>query len=79
MGEKLVKRIRRDNKRALKAMVKSGITIDATPATLAAELESEAEGVRTDLVGKTYTQEELDAVIEYRDEYRAGRKKTRTK
>ncbi len=77
MGATLVKRVRKDNARALTAMVKAGITIVDTPPALATEFEAHAKSVWKDLVGKVYTQEELDMVIRYRDEYRAAQRKKR--
>jgi TRAP-type C4-dicarboxylate transport system substrate-binding protein len=79
LGTKLVKRVRKDNERALKAMVKAGISIDTTPPALATWFEREARGVWKDLAGTVYTEEELETVLKYRDEYRAKQKKKRGK
>ncbi len=79
MGHKLVTRVRKDNERALRAMVKAGITIDTTPPALATWFEREARGVWKDLAGKVYSEAELEAVLKYRGEYRDSQKKKRRK
>ena len=70
-----IKRIRKDNARALKAMVKNGLTIIPVPEDVDAKLREKAEQLRVDLLDDVFTQEELDLVLEYRAEYRANQKK----
>jgi TRAP-type C4-dicarboxylate transport system substrate-binding protein len=78
MGKTLVKRVRKDNERALKAMQKNGIKVIDTPPAMAKQFETEAHKVWQELAGSLYSKEELAMVIKYRDEYRAqaGTKKT---
>lgn len=70
-GKALLKRVRKDNKRALKAMKKSGIKVIETPAAMEKALRADAEKIWQELVGKVYTQEELDMVLKARAEFRA--------
>jgi hypothetical protein len=67
--------IRKANEDAKGTMAKKGITVVQTPATLVDDFTKQAQDVWKDLVGKIYTQEELDMVIKYRDEYRSKHKK----
>lgn len=62
--------IRRDNKRAHKAIIRAGIKVVATPAATEAEFQSFAEEVWTEMVGTLYSQKDLDRVLKYRAEYR---------
>jgi len=73
--KKNIERVRRDNRRALRAMIKDGLTIVPIPEELDKQLRRQAEQLREELVGKLYSQEELDMVLQYRDEYRAAQKK----
>ncbi|MCP4444847.1 MAG: hypothetical protein GY811_05810 [Myxococcales bacterium] len=63
--------VRRDNKRAHKAIVRAGVKVIETPAATQAEFQKIAETVWTDMVGKLYSQKDLDRVLRYRAEYRA--------
>ena len=70
----LRKTVRRDNKRAHKAMVRAGVKVIETPAAAKAEFQKVAEEVWTEMVGKLYSQKDLDRVLKYRAEYRAKNK-----
>ncbi|HEU0034144.1 MAG TPA: TRAP transporter substrate-binding protein DctP [Kofleriaceae bacterium] len=74
-AKKLRKVIRKANEDAKGTMTRKGITVVTTPAATIDEFEKAALAVHKDLVGKVYSQEELDMVIKYRDEYRAKNKK----
>lgn len=63
--------VRRDNKRAHKAIVRAGVKVIETPPEAKAEFQKIAETVWTDMVGKLYSQKDLDRVLKYRAEYRA--------
>ena len=52
-------------------MTRKGITVVQTPVAMVSAFEKQAQEVWKQLVGKVYTQQELDMVIKYRDEYRA--------
>jgi len=81
-GKRLRKAIRAENETAKKVMVSKGVKVVETPADMVDQFRKDAEQVWTDLVGKVYTQDELDMVKKYRDEYRAkngGAKATATK
>jgi TRAP-type C4-dicarboxylate transport system substrate-binding protein len=73
--KKLRKVIRKANQDALKTMTRKGLTIVPTPPAMVAEFEKTAQEVWKELVGKVYSQQELDMVIKYRDEFRAKAKK----
>lgn len=70
-GKKLIKRVRKDNERAFKAMKKSGVKLIESPPAMVDELRTEAEAVWKDLSGDVFTKEELEMVLKYRDEFRA--------
>ncbi|MEZ4359340.1 MAG: TRAP transporter substrate-binding protein DctP [Kofleriaceae bacterium] len=72
MGDKLRAAIRKENENAQKTMTRKGVTISATPEDMKAEFKKNAEEVWTSLVGKMYSQAELDMVLKYRAEYRAA-------
>ncbi len=63
--------VRRDNKRAHKAIVRAGVKVIETPAATVAEFQEIAEKVWKEMVGKLYSQKDLDRVLKYRAEYRA--------
>jgi TRAP-type transport system periplasmic protein len=69
--KKLRKVIRKANDEAAKTMARKGVTTVASPPAMVSEFEKAAQEVWKDLVGKVYTQAELDEVIKWRDEYRA--------
>jgi TRAP-type C4-dicarboxylate transport system substrate-binding protein len=74
-AKKLRKVIRKANEDAKGTMTRKGITVVPTPATMVDEFTKQSLQVQKDLVGKIYSQEELDMVIKFRDEYRAKHKK----
>jgi TRAP-type C4-dicarboxylate transport system substrate-binding protein len=75
-AKKLRKVIRRANEDARTTMIKKGITVVDTPPAMVDEFTKLALTVHKDLVtAKVYSQDELDMVIKYRDEYRAKNKK----
>ena len=71
----LKKAVRKDNKESEKQLKRKGITITTTPPEMVTAFQTAAEKVWQSLVGKLYTQKDLDKVIKYRDEYRAKNKK----
>jgi len=74
-SKKLRKVIRKANDDAKATMIKKGVTVIQTPAAMVDEFTKNSEEVRKALVGKVYSQEDLDTVIKFRDEYRAKNKK----
>jgi TRAP-type C4-dicarboxylate transport system substrate-binding protein len=71
MGAKVRVGVRKDNKDAQKQMIQKGVKVVETPAAMVDEFTKASQDVWKDLVGKVYTQAELDMVLKYRDEYRA--------
>ena len=74
-SKRLRKVIRKANEEAKATMTKRGIVIVKTPPDTIAAFEKAAAEVQKSLVGKVFSQAELDMVIKYRDEYRAKNKK----
>jgi TRAP-type transport system periplasmic protein len=72
-GKKLRKAIRKENTSAQKVMTGKGVKVVATPTDMVDAFRKDAEAIWKDLVGKVYSQDELDQVIKYRDEYRASK------
>jgi len=70
-SKKLRKVIRKANEDAKTTMTRKGITVTKTPVAMVADFEKNAQEVWKELVGKVYTQAELDMVLKYREEYRA--------
>jgi TRAP-type C4-dicarboxylate transport system substrate-binding protein len=71
IGDDLMKKIRLDNERAKKAMVKSGVQFVATPPALVDKLETTAHDVWKELSGgKLYSSELFDRVQKYLAEAR---------
>jgi TRAP-type C4-dicarboxylate transport system substrate-binding protein len=71
---KLRKTIRKDNLRALKSITRGGVKIvDSSPA-MVAEFEKVAQAIWKEQAGKVYSQDDLDKVLKYRDEFRKGAK-----
>lgn len=66
----LRKHIRKDNKSSEKQMKRKGVTIVTVKADMIADFTTAAEKVWTNLVGKVYSQDELDMVLKYRKEFR---------
>jgi len=70
-ARKLRKTIRKANDQAKTTMTRKGIQVVTTPPAMVDEFTKNATAVHKELVGKVYSQEELDMVIKYRDEFRA--------
>jgi TRAP-type transport system periplasmic protein len=70
-AKKLRKVIRKANEDAKGTMTKKGVTVVQTPPAMVDDFTKQALQIHKDLVGKIYTQAELDMVIKYRDEFRA--------
>jgi TRAP-type C4-dicarboxylate transport system substrate-binding protein len=76
MGAKVRVGVRKDNKDAQKQMLQKGVKVIPTPPAMVAEFTKTSQEVWKELVGKVYSQAELDMVLKYRDEYRAKKKPT---
>ncbi len=74
-SRKLRKTIRKANEDSKDTMTRKGVTVVQTPVAMVDDFTKQAQDSWKDLVGKIYTQDELDMVIKYRDEYRAKHKK----
>jgi TRAP-type C4-dicarboxylate transport system substrate-binding protein len=72
---KLRRTIRKANEDSKDTMTRKGVTIVTTPQAMVDEFTKGSLDVWKELVGKVYSQEDLDTVIKYRDEYRAKHKK----
>lgn len=70
-AKKLLKAVRKDNDQSLKQMIRKGVKQVATSADMVTDFTNAAQATWKALVGKTYSQDELDDVLKYRDEYRA--------
>jgi len=70
-ARKLRKVIRKANEDAKATMTRKGITVVPTPVAMVDEFTKKSQESWKELVGKIYSQEELDMVLKYRDEYRA--------
>jgi len=73
LGMRLLRSVRRDNRRALDAMAKAGISVVEPPEELARTFERRARATWDRLAGSVFTQDELDMVLRFRNEYRARR------
>jgi TRAP-type C4-dicarboxylate transport system substrate-binding protein len=69
-AKKLRKVIRQANEEAKGTMARDGVSIVTTPAAMVDEFTKTAQDIWKELVGKVYSQEELDMVLKYRDDYR---------
>lgn len=74
-AKKLRKVIRKANEDAKSTMTRKGITVVQTPVTMIDEFTKDSKEAWQELVGKIYSQDELNMVLKYRDEYRAKHKK----
>ncbi|MGE0867604.1 MAG: TRAP transporter substrate-binding protein DctP [Kofleriaceae bacterium] len=74
-AKKSRKVIRKANEDAKNTMTSKGVTVVQTPVAMVDQFTKLAAQVQKELVGKVYSQEELDMVIKYRDEYRAKKGK----
>ena len=75
IGKNLVKRVRKDNERAKKAMKKHGLKFSAASADMESKLRAEALAVYDALIGEVYSKAELEMVLKYREEFRAKQNK----
>ncbi|HTE56653.1 MAG TPA: TRAP transporter substrate-binding protein DctP [Kofleriaceae bacterium] len=73
-AQKLRKAVRSDNERAFKAIGRAGVKTIETPPAMVAEFEKHAQATWQEMVGKIYSKEDLDQVMKYRAEFRAGAK-----
>lgn len=73
-SNKLRKIVRRDNRTARRQMAQKGVQIVKTDAAMARDFDAAAQKVWKSLVGKVYSQAELDMVLKHRAEYRAQSK-----
>ncbi|HRC55673.1 MAG TPA: TRAP transporter substrate-binding protein DctP [Kofleriaceae bacterium] len=73
IGKKLRVSIRKENESAQRTMTRKGVTISATPEVMSAEFNKHAQELWKSLVGKMYTQAELDMVLAARAEYRKAK------
>jgi TRAP-type C4-dicarboxylate transport system substrate-binding protein len=69
---KLRKAIRKDNESSFKAITRSGVQVIDTPAAMVADFDKKSQEVWKELVGKVYSQDDLDSVLKLRAEYRAA-------
>jgi TRAP-type C4-dicarboxylate transport system substrate-binding protein len=74
-AKKLRKVIRKANEDAKGTMTRKGITVVNTPVAMVDDFTKQSQDAWKELVGKIYTQDELNMVLKYRDEYRAKHKK----
>ena len=65
--------IRQANEDARKTLLRKGITIVDVPQAMVDELTAIGAEVQRELIGKAFSQDELDMVLAYRAEYRAKR------
>lgn len=70
-AKQLRKTVRKDNKRAQKAIVKAGVKVIPTPPAAQEAFKKIAKEVWKDMTGKLYSQKDLDRVLKYRAEFRA--------
>jgi TRAP-type transport system periplasmic protein len=75
VSKDLRKSVRKDNKNAEKQMQRKGVQITNVDAAMVADFQKASEQVWKNLVGKVYSQDELDMVLKYRAEYRAKKGK----
>lgn len=62
--------VRKDNKRAMKAIGRAGVKVIETPASVIAAVDKAAKDVWKKGTGRFYSQGDLDNVIKYRDQKR---------
>jgi TRAP-type C4-dicarboxylate transport system substrate-binding protein len=74
-AKKLRKVIRKANEDAKGTMTRKGITVVNTPVAMVDDFTKQSQDAWKELVGKIYSQDELNMVLKYRDEYRAKHKK----
>jgi TRAP-type C4-dicarboxylate transport system substrate-binding protein len=71
--------IRKANEDARKTLLRKGITVIDPSKEMVDELTAIAGSVQTELTGKLYSEDELEMVLRYRDEYRAEQAKRAVK
>jgi TRAP-type transport system periplasmic protein len=72
-----IRRVRRDNRRAVETLTRYGVKVTPTPPAVESELTAQARTLWQTWTGSVYSKEELDMVLRHRDEYRkkhAGKK-----
>jgi TRAP-type C4-dicarboxylate transport system substrate-binding protein len=74
-AKNLRKVIRKANEDAKGTMTRKGITVVNTPVEMVDDFTKQSQEAWKELVGKIYSQDELNMVLKYRDEYRAKHKK----
>jgi TRAP-type C4-dicarboxylate transport system substrate-binding protein len=74
-AKKLRKVIRKANEDAKGTMTHKGVTVVTTPASMVDEFTKASQEAWKEMVGKIYSQEDLDMVLKYRAEYREKHKK----
>jgi len=67
--------IRKANEDARKTILRKGITLVDVPKSMVDELTKISGGIQAEMTGKVFSQDELDMVIKYRDEFRAKKAK----
>ena len=75
ISKKLMKAVRKDNDQSLKQMKRKGVKEVTVKDDMVSDFRTAAEATWKSLVGKLYSQDELDDVLKYRDEYRAKKGK----
>src|SRR5262245_60800394 len=70
MGAKVRVGVRKDNKDAQKQMLQKGVKVVNTPAAMVDEFTKASQEVWKELVGKVYSQAELDMVLKYRAKHK---------
>ena len=75
ISKKLMKAVRKDNDQSLKQMKRKGVKGVTVKDDMVSDFRTAAEATWKSLVGKLYSQDELDDVLKYRDEYRAKKGK----
>jgi TRAP-type C4-dicarboxylate transport system substrate-binding protein len=73
-AKKLRKVIRKANDDAKGTMTHKGVTVVTSPVAMVDEFTKQSQEAWKELVGKIYSQDELNMVLKYRDEYRAKHK-----
>jgi len=73
-AKKLRKVIRKANEDAKGTMTHKGVTVVTSPVGMVDEFTKQSQEAWKELVGKIYSQDELNMVLKYRDEYRAKHK-----
>jgi TRAP-type transport system periplasmic protein len=70
MGKRLREALRKENETAQKTMTRKGVETVPSPKEMVDAFQVQAEAIWKDMVGKLYTQEELNTVLKYRQEFR---------